>query len=783
MTKTKIFSLIAFSLATIPSSAELIINEVMQSNVNTLFVDNDYPDSWLELYNPDAQDIDLGGGGYKISLTADPADGYALPEQSVIKANEYLLIYCDKEATGLHTDFRIDSGKGNVYLFDPTGKLVDSVKLAKMPSADVSYGRIGDTWAYFVKATPGAPNDGPTSSVLLPDPIFSLKAGIYDAPVTLTVSIPENVPEGTQLSVTTDGSLPTIPLTTNTFEIQLTSSTGIRARLLNENCLHALPAARSYIFLDRPTDLPVISITTGDDELYSEEKGILHGLKEDESPNYKQDWRRPVNIEYFSKQDHQPLFSQVGEVRVHGGQTRDSDQKSLAVYANKRFGTKRFDSSDFWDDKSEIKTVKSFLLRNGGNDLISAHMRDSFLQESMAEGFGNLDYQAYQPAIVYINGIYKGLYDIRERSNEDNIEANYDGLEDIDMFENMVVWKTGDPEAWKKLLYETNSDDCTYERLTELFNPHSMLANLATAMYANHEDFMPNNIVLWRAETIDNNRWRFLVKDLDISLGRFYAAPETNYFDFLDSKFDNESYYIRMVSSPYKVVVRTPEGQKALTRYILFLLGEIMQPQSAKAKFLEMESEIADEIMYTYQAWMNAYDTKYFYNNWLTESTEKGAVCRWIDGRPEALINHIAERFGFGTPYKLNILRDGCEAALYDLPLYRDEFHGFGMTGFGLDLAEVTGHSWLIEQRLSSGGLYISGPWKALNDYHAPEGTKELTLRLVEGEGSGIDELDVIDAPVSYFTLDGQSLGPVPPTAPGIYIKRAGSRTSKFAVQ
>jgi hypothetical protein len=58
-------------------------------------------------------------------------------------------------------------------------------------------------------------------------------------------------------------------------------------------------------------------------------------------------------------------------------------------------------------------------------------MRDAIIQRTMAQHV-DLDWQAWRPAIVYINGEYKGMLNIRERSNEDNIYTNYDGLDDSD---------------------------------------------------------------------------------------------------------------------------------------------------------------------------------------------------------------------------------------------------------------------------------------------------------------------------------------------------------------
>ena len=48
-------------ITTISANAQLVINEIMQSNVECFF-DNEtkeFPDSWVELYNPTDKDINL----------------------------------------------------------------------------------------------------------------------------------------------------------------------------------------------------------------------------------------------------------------------------------------------------------------------------------------------------------------------------------------------------------------------------------------------------------------------------------------------------------------------------------------------------------------------------------------------------------------------------------------------------------------------------------------------------------------------------------------------------
>jgi hypothetical protein len=92
-------------------------------------------------------------------------------------------------------------------------------------------------------------------------------------------------------------------------------------------------------------------------------------------------------------------------------------------------------------------------------------MRDAVIQRTMGQN-ADLDWQAWRPAIVYINGVYNGIAQhIRERSNEDNIYTNYNGLEDIDMVENWTELKT--LETWTT---STSSPRSTTSTVTPWLN-------------------------------------------------------------------------------------------------------------------------------------------------------------------------------------------------------------------------------------------------------------------------------------------------------------------------
>ena len=197
-----------------PANAQLVINELMQSNIDCVMDDlKEYPDSWVELYNTGSTGVKLNQ--YKIGVTENAAEAWALPNQT-IGGKQHVLVCCDKEAKKLHTDFRLESGKGmNIYLFKD-GKVVDKVtELLKQPAPNISYGRETDgseAWGYQLTPTPSAANKGGICEHdhILGTPVFSEPGRVYanQKDITLTLSLPEGSPEGTIIRYTTDGSDP-----------------------------------------------------------------------------------------------------------------------------------------------------------------------------------------------------------------------------------------------------------------------------------------------------------------------------------------------------------------------------------------------------------------------------------------------------------------------------------------------------------------------------------------------------------------------------------------------
>ncbi len=528
----------------------------------------------------------------------------------------------------------------------------------------------------MLEPTPGTANSIVVNTIL-PEPIFSKSGRVYvnsEIVDTVALSLPSGVPEDTKIYYTLDGSFPNVnSLSAKNPVFILDTTTVIRAKLLSKEAVSPYTSTHSYIFHPRDCSLPVVSINTDDEYLYGSELGILHGSYKDANPNYKNDWRRPVNLEFFM-QDDDAVINQLCEVRVQGGGSRIYNQKSLAVYAKKRFGKNRF-NYPLWEQKPGVQKVKSFLLRNSGNDCAKTHLRDAFVQEYYATYVDNLDYQAYEPTVCYVNGEYKGIYNIRERSNDDYVDANYDGLEDFDMIENWNSLKCGDWNRFVNYLQPLISNPkTTYEEISKVIDVDNFLKLFVLEFWCGNTDFPGNNIVMWRPKTTDG-KWRWVIKDLDFVGSSGKSDPNDNYLDFIlrtnDHANDNAGANRKKAVELFQFMIGKQEFLTDFINYTSVYLGDFLHPELTSEYFMSMCAEIESEYAYHTLAYnyfnqpgnIENHNIDKWYVN-ISKFTD------WLKERNNHVYHYLSDYFNLGNPIPVTI---GCNE--YDV-----EFNGVSLT-------------------------------------------------------------------------------------------------------
>jgi len=697
--------ILAFLLANLSTSAQsnLCINELMQSNVDFLMVEHDFPDSWVELYNK--SDTRISVQNYRIGPTNVFSESYKISSTAEhIEPGGYLLLYCDKTTDiPFHYNFNLESGKGKLFLFNNNGHAVDSVIYDKMLAQNVAYGRTtdgGNDWQHELTATPGTANNSVSCDAILPEPIFSNEGHLMTGETeAISISMPDSLPEDTRIFITMDGSEPTWDSLSDTlFNLNIDKSIVIRAKLLSHYAHPIRSTTHSYIHHPRATNLPIISIATDSIYLYSSEEGILSSDSTDGKPNYKYDWRRPANFEYFLTKDDITVFNQSGEMAVSGGATRKYQQKSIKCYTKKRFGKKYF-KGDFWRDKPEVNRVKSFILRAGGNNCMTSRIDDAFIQKIFGTYLDGIDYQAYEPVIVYINGQYKGIYGMRERSNEDYVTSNY-GIEfeeeDIEMAAARNYLRhniSGTPlfNSFNKLYHR---DDVTYEELAEAIDTENFMNAFIAECYASNTDFPHNNVSMWRHKD-EYGRWRWILKDLDFIGVRNYLWDSFKYMlgtsDVSDNEYElSNNQSNRTCCKLYEKMISFPEFRNHFIASYATYLGDFMRSDICISLIREMDDEIIDEISPTFVTYENMSTIK-------RHNSGIERLCNYVTARPSIVYQQMASYFSLGDVIPISISSGNMAKAESDgniticnVPLRTGRFDGAWFTQFPLFLYSDT---------------------------------------------------------------------------------------------
>lgn len=766
----KRFPLIAVIVATCicPANAQLVINEIMQSNIDCVYDDiHEFPDSWVELFNNSDQPAYLGE--YSIGLSKDPSTAWHLPTQT-IAPGQVTLIYCDKAATKQHTDFRLESGKGDVYLFRQNTE-VDHLNHKKQPAPNISYGRKtdgADKWGYQLTPTPAAPNCGRTTSDILGEPIFSETGGFRSSSFSLTLTLPSDAPEGTKIRYTTDGSEPTASSTEYTHPISISVTRCVRAKLFHDDLLSPRSTTNSYIFHGRNVTLPVISIVSNNKYFYDAQMGILSSNKTAGKENYNYDWRRPINLEIFEKEGGEAVINQLCETRVKGGATRGENLKSLALYANKRFGTKRFEYEFFPEDAPGLTDWKSIEIRNSGNDHHYTYMRDGVMQAAMGR-HADIDWQPWQPAIVYLNGKYLGILNIRSRSNEDHTYTFHNGIEDVDVIEKWDTVKEGDDIELKKFKDFYAGTNHTLEEYRQWMDIEEFINYFGLNLLMDNKDWPGNNINMWRQKG-EGHVWRWIAKDTDFGLGLYGATATYKTLNWLyqpgydngNCNWANGSNHTRL----FRRLMAIDEFKNLFIDRMCVYMGDFLRVKDVQAIVDEMKSELAFEYPYHRQ------QINPWWPNW---DQEVNNLKSWYNQRLPFFYRHMGDYYGLGNAVDVTVNGSNrygdLNLKINDVDLSHHDFDGKWHSGRTMriagDVMDVPVLYWTVTIKGGDNPGTIEYPGGELS-LTVPNCTSIAIEAVPSQSGVGTPGADNVNVSDTWYDMTGRRISA--PSIPGIYI-------------
>ena len=602
-----------FSLAA--HAQDIVINEIMASNVDAVLDPSINYGSWIELYNKGSQDFSLEG----LYVTDDELNlkKFRLNERAgerVVPAKGFKVIYFDHHDlyAPWQVDFKLSYEGGTIMLTD--GQQVLASQAYPQAVGRTSYARRingGSTWSTTYTPTPGASNANSKFGTRQVDaPVFDVQTPFVDQGQQITLTTENSTL--TTIRYTTDGSTPTLENgETYSGPITLYGNTAIRARAFRTGYLPSEVSTRTYLTDGTAYPFPIISVTTDDGNLHDYDRGLFMsswwggngrpGNGRSDYCNWNMDWDRPVNFEYITT-DGEYAINQEVDMSMCGGWSRAWTPHSFKLKAAKYYMGRNSLDYDFFPGSKPALKHRALQVRNGGNDT-SHRIKDAALQELVRRSGLYIDCQAWQPVHVFLNGGYYAVLNMREPNNKRFAQSNY-GLDDdlLDLFEigpdSGYVQMVGTNDSflqWYDLSADAAAPD-TYAQITALVDIDEYINYMAVELYLNNTDWPQNNAKAFRSQ--QDGKFHFVLFDLDFAFANdgegdspipfsTFAAKKTYTFNSLYGKQDwvyNEDTedWEQTWITPWK----TGERLKAEIQFVTIFL-QMLQNEDFRRQFID----------------------------------------------------------------------------------------------------------------------------------------------------------------------------------------------------
>jgi len=522
MKKLLLLFLMICSCIGIRLHAQVVINEFSCSNVTGPTDAYGEREDWVELYNTTGATIDLTG--YWLSDDDTDPMKWQIPS-GTIAANGFKMVFCSGRnlvnGNQYHPNFNLKQCESDwILLSDPSGTTIDFVQITQRTKENHSYGRTSNgaaTWGLFSTPTPNANNTG-TIPYYYPTPVMSIPQGFYPGAQSVTITCSD--PTAT-IRYTTNGSEPTTASTAYSGPINISTTTVLRAKAFGTN--QASFCASNTYFINVDHSMPVISVA-------GQQVFDLIANGNGWSQNYK------GFFEYFDT-DNSLVSEGEGDFNKHGNDSWAYDQRGFDFVMRDQFGYNDDVEHQIFPEKTRDK-FQRLILKPAANDNVSfedgAHIRDAYVHTLSQKAHLALDERTWKPCIVYLNGQYWGVYEIREKVDDHDFTKYY-ADQDKYHLQYLKTWGStwseyGGAQAqtdWNTLRNYINSNNmgvpANFAHVDTTLNWQSLIDYFVLNSYVVTMDWLNWNTAWWRGTDPagDKKRWRYTLWDMDATFGHY----------------------------------------------------------------------------------------------------------------------------------------------------------------------------------------------------------------------------------------------------------------------
>jgi hypothetical protein len=695
-------------------NSEILINEILPGNVNWLDDEGNDP-GWIELYNTTSKPISLAG--YALAKKASNPRKWVFGDDT-IPANGYRIVFASNRdiATPLagmdsdsahfraHMNWKLKDSGGSVFLVGADCGVLDSVSYPALESG-ISWGKTADGWKYFAKSTPEADNaESEGFSGLVAAPVFSQSGGFYTDSVVI---LPPSAEEGSTVRCTFDGSEPTAETEEMSEAKVITSNMVVRCAAFSDGLITNKITTNTY-FIDESVKMPVVAVTVDPEffeKHYVQTSASSPSAADPNKTGLFADVEYPAHVEYFengSSSTEKAWESDAG-IALMGNYSRLEKKKSVAVKMGEEYNSGWIEYPLFETRKSTNSKFKAFNLRNNGNRFASDYIEDA-MGGAILEGSG-VDYQRSRQVVVFYNGEYYGIHDMRERFNKNFVETNYgydaSSVNFVKHINRTVTASNGTVDDYKNMLtFVAQSDlsgenNAAYETVKTLMDVGNFADYMAAEIYSHNGDWPNNNVRAWKSP---EQPWKFMVYDLDHGYDWMWPVngfgQSTNMFDWIRQGGTSSGKCVSSKSGEcfhtlFVKLSENPDFKRMFINRSAMMLENYLNASKVKETVVAMTATIdADEI--TRDIAKFGQDKRGYSNSCGGGFSKSGSCLKtWAESRGATVHSEYVSEFGLGDDVTISVSAIGNGSVQLEGKTLPASFTGTFFGGNAIELLAV----------------------------------------------------------------------------------------------
>lgn len=505
-----------------------------------------------------------------------------------------------------HANFSLRRKGGSLVLEDTLAKTRDTIDYPEATDAgswfrDPSTGR----WSHADKASPDRTNPAAGKTAILVAPAFATAPGFHTAPLIVRVS----GPAGHTVRCAVGGLSPTSRSPAADTGIRLDSSETVTCAAFGADGSRG-PFSTSTFLLDESSTLPVVTVSVDPHSMFDPDTGIcsMGPNAGTETPfygaNFWHETELPVHVELF--ESGRRSFALRAGLAMFGNWSRSADKKAFSIQMREKYGPTHVEWPLF-PQHPTLRRFKGFGLRSNGSNYKTDYQRDA-LASGLTEGRG-IEYQYSRQAVLYINGRYWGIYQIREKLDADYLETRF-GIDpsNVDLVKNNAETQAGSIADWNELrrtLETLGADDSAgWAAMARRLDLDNFMDYYAAELFAQNTDWPANNVRYWR-QRAPASRWRAMLFDLDGGIGGFGGNHAKNPFPYaVDSSLDWDAYPNGPGSNVVlrRLLTRTSLRHRFINRFLVQLATNL-SPENSLRVLDSVTASIQAEIPKDVKRW------------------------------------------------------------------------------------------------------------------------------------------------------------------------------------